>query len=297
VIDAGPEADGTVAVSAMVTAYDRAEQTLEALARIRRCRPQPAELLVHVDANAERCAAAIRTSGLADTVVLSPARIGPGGGRNRLMALARCPIVASFDDDSWPLDDDYFSRLVTLFDRHPGAAVIGASVFHRGEPRRPASEHAEWRADFVGAGCAYRRADFLLAGGYVPLATAYGMEEVDLSLRLHAAGRRVLHAECLRVEHDTDLSHHASAEITAASIANVALLAFLRYPVPWWPLGLMQYVRRLAWLVGHGRYRGVIAGVLRTPSHLWHYRRYRRRVSADAVRGFLQLRRRRQSVR
>lgn len=287
----------TVAVSAMVTAYDRTEQTLEALARIRRCRPQPAELLVHVDANAERCADAIRTSGLADTIVVSPAQVGPGGGRNRLLAIARCPLVASFDDDSWPLDDDYFSRLVSLFDRHPAAAVIGASVFHRGEPRRAATRHAEWRADFVGAGCAYRRADFLAAGGYVPLAVAYGMEEVDLSLRLHAAGRRILHSEWLRVEHDTDLSHHGRAEITAASIANVALLAFLRYPLRWWPLGLLQYASRLAWLVGHGRHRGAIAGVLRTPSHLWRHRGYRLCVPAGVVRGFLQLRRQPRPVR
>jgi len=289
------ETTAAVAVSAMVTAFDRTAQTLEALARIRRCRPQPAELLVHVDANAERCADAIRTSGLADSVVVSATRVGPGGGRNRLMALARYSIVASFDDDSWPLDDDYFSRLVTLFDRHPEAAVIGASVFHRGEPRREATAQAEWRADFVGAGCAYRRADFLSAGGYVPLATAYGMEEVDLSLRLHAAGRRILHSEWLRVEHDTDLSHHAGAEITAASIANIALLAGLRYPASLWPIGLLQAVNRVWWLMTHGRQRGVWRGLASIPGHLRGHWAQRSPLPAPAVRSFLALRRGRHS--
>jgi len=292
VSDAGlHSADGTVAVSAMVTAYDRTAQTLEALRRIRQCRPQPVELLVHVDANADQCAAAIRSSGLADTVVLNEARVGPGGGRNRLMAIARCPIVASFDDDSWPLDADFFSRLVTLFDRHPEAAVIGASVFHRGEPRRDATAHAEWRADFVGAGCAYRRADFLSAGGYVPLATAYGMEEVDLSLRLHAAGRRILHSEWLRVEHDTDLSHHASPEITAASVANIALLTYLRYPASLWPVGLVQGVNRVWWLVTHGRRRGVWQGLVSIRQHLRAHEALRSPLPAQAVRSFLALRR------
>lgn len=282
----------TVGVSAIVTAYDRVEQTLEALRRLRACRPQPAEVLVHVDANADDCAEAIRRSGLADRVLVSDVRVGPGGGRNRLMAAARHPIVASFDDDSWPIDADYFLRLVTLFGRHAGAGVIGACLFHRGEARREARDVAVPRADFVGAGCAYRRDVFLAAGGYVPLPIAYGMEEVDLSLRLHAQGWHILHSDWLRVEHDTDLSHHSAPETTAASVANVALLTFLRYPVHLWPLGLFQYVKRLWWLVGEGRHRGVLAGVLRTPRHLVRYRGHRRPLPSAAVRSYLRLRRR-----
>lgn len=285
------DARETLAVSAMMTAYDRAEQTVEALARIRRCRPQPAELLVHVDANAQACAEAIRRSGLADAVLVSETRVGPGGGRNRLMERARYPLVASFDDDSWPMDDDYFGRLVLLFDRHRDAAVIGAAIYHRGQPRRAAVEAAAWRADFVGAGCAYRRADFLAAGGYVPLATAYGMEEVDLSLRLHAMNKRILHSEWLRVEHDTDLSHHADAEITAASIANIALLTCLRYPVSLWPIGAAQLMKRVGWLFSHGRRHGVWRGMASIPRHVRSHWALRSPLPASAVRSFLALRR------
>ena len=51
---------------------------------------------------------------------------GPGGGRNRLIREAACPLVASFDDDSWPLDADYFDVVAELFAAHPEAAVISA---------------------------------------------------------------------------------------------------------------------------------------------------------------------------
>ena len=44
---------------------------------------------------------------------------GPGGGRNRLIGAATSPLIASFDDDSWPLDRDYFRLAAELFLAHP----------------------------------------------------------------------------------------------------------------------------------------------------------------------------------
>ncbi len=189
------------------------------------------------------------------------------------------------------MDVDYFLRLRTLFVSHPRAAVINAALFHRGEVRRDAVDHVERCASFVGAGCAYRREAFVATGGYVPLATAYGMEEVDLSIRLHARGERILHADNLRVEHDTDLSHHGSAEVTAASIANIALLTCLRYPVWMWPVGVLQAAKRVWWLLRNGRQRGVVRGLVSIPAHVHAHWAWRAALPAAAVRSYLALRR------
>jgi GT2 family glycosyltransferase len=278
-------------VTAIVAAFDRLAQTLEALRRIRGCSPAPAEILVHVDADRREVADAVTASGLADRVFLSPAQVGPGGGRNRLIREARHAIVASFDDDSWPMDEDYFGRLVTLFERHREAAVIGARIFERGRPREAAIDRATWVADFVGAGCAYRRDAFLATDGYVPLATAYGMEEVDLALRLHAAGHRILHSDWLRVEHDTTLAHHASAPVTAASITNIVLLTYLRYPVALWGVGALQALRRIAWLLGHRRWRGVLRGITAIPASVRRHASLRSPLPRPAVLSYLVLRR------
>jgi GT2 family glycosyltransferase len=217
----------TVAITAIVAAYQRIEQTLETLKRIKACRPQPDEITVHVDGHQIRCRDAIRQAFPQIKVITSSESIGPGGGRNRLISEARNEWVASFDDDSFPLDADYFARVAALFTKYPEAAVLSAAIYHQGESIGEAEGTPQWVADFIGCGCVYRRDAFLKTSGYVPLTIAYGMEEVDIGLRLLANGQRILKTPWLRVYHDTRLKHHANPNIVAAGIANRALLAFL----------------------------------------------------------------------
>lgn len=280
-----------IPVTAIVTAYQRVEQTLVTLRTLRLCDPAPAEILVHVDRNQLECAAAIRRAHPDIRVLVSEASVGPGGGRNLLIAAASCPIVSSFDDDSYPIDRDYFARVKELCDSFPDAAVIDAHVYHVGETIAADDKSANWVADFSGGACAYRRDHFIASGDYVPLDLAYGMEEVDLALRLHAQGRRVLRSPWLRVFHDTDRARHADPSVTAASVANLALLAFLRYPVTLWPVGALQCGRRLQWLLRNGRRRGIGRGLAGIPRLVLRYWRMRQPLPAAAVRSYLSLRR------
>ena len=278
-------------ISAIVTAFERVEQTLETLRIIQSCTPPPDEILVHVDANRRDCEQAIRKAFPAVRVFLSEEQVGPGGGRNKLVEAAKFEFVASFDDDSYPIDADYFARAAKLFDQFLDAAVICAALYHGGEAIGLDERSAQWTADFSGGACIYRRHAFLDAGGYVPLPVAYGMEEVDLALRLHSRGGRILTTRWLRVFHNTNLERHADPRVTAGSIATLALLAYLRYPVTLWVVGMGQCVNRLLWLVRHGRRRGIFKGVTMIPAHLRANHQYRLPVSTAAVRSYLALRR------
>jgi GT2 family glycosyltransferase len=278
-------------ISAIVTAYERIEQTLATLRVIRSCTPPPDEVLVHVDANRRDCEQAICKAFPDVRVLVSKDQVGPGGGRNKLVDAAKFDLVASFDDDSYPIDSDYFARAAQLFEQFPEAAVICAAIYQVGEAIGLDERSAEWTADFSGAACIYQRQAFLDAGGYVPLPVAYGMEEVDLAIRLHWRGARILTTRWLRVFHNTNLAHHADPRVTAGSIANLALLAYLRYPVTLWGIGIGQCANRLLWLLRHGRHRGILKGVTMIPAHLWSNHRYRLPVSAGAVRSYLALRR------
>ena len=274
-----------------MTAYNRIDQTLATLRVIQSCAPPPDEILVHVDANQVECESTIRNTFPDIRIIRSDTQVGPGGGRNKLLSAAQFGLVASFDDDSHPIDSDYFERASRLFDNFPDASVICATICHLGEPIALDAHTAKWTADFSGCGCLYRRQAFLDAGGYVPLPIAYGMEEVDLAIRLHSRGGKILTTSRLRVFHNTDLKHHEDPRVTAGSIANLALLAYLRYPVSLWGIGVGQCVNRLLWLLRHGRHRGILKGVTMIPAHLCANRRYRLPVSKRAVRSYLALRR------
>ena len=279
-------------ISAIVTAYERIDQTLATLRVIQSCVPKPDEILVHVDAGQVKCEQAISKEFPHVRVLRSREQVGPGGGRNKLMDAAQYDFVASFDDDSYPIDSDYFERALKLFERFPEASVICAALYHTGEPIGLDDRSAQWTADFSGGACIYRRSAFLEAGGYVPLPVAYGMEEVDLAIRLHSTGGKILRTPWLRVFHNNDLKRHSDPSVTAGSIANLALLAYLRYPVSLWVIGAGQCLNRLVWLLGHGRYRGIAKGFGMIPSHLRANQRYRLPLSSTAVRSYLTLRRR-----
>ena len=278
-------------ISAIVTAYERIEQTLATLRVIQSCVPPPDEVLVHVDANQIAVEKAIRDAFQGVRILRSDAQVGPGGGRNKLVEAAQSEFVASFDDDSYPIDSDYFARARRIFEKFPEASVICAALYHAGESIGLDERSAQWTADFSGGACIYRRKAFLEAGGYVPLPVAYGMEEVDLAIRLHAEGGKILTTPWLRVFHNTDLKRHGDPRVTAGSIANLALLAYLRYPVSLWGIGIGQCANRLLWLLRHGRTRGIVKGVTMIPGHVWENHRYRAPVSKKIVRSYLALRR------
>lgn len=271
-------------ITAIVTAFQRISQTVETIKRIWGCEPAPDEVLVHVDGNELTCANAIQGEFPEIRVILSENRIGPGGGRNKLVAAAGNDVIASFDDDSYPVDSSFFSRSLSLIEQFPQAALIGCSIHHRGE-ETPVAQLSLFRTwSFTGCGVLYRRSAFLGAGGYVALPLAYGMEEEDLSLRLLDQGRLLFYSPWLRVYHDTDLSHHCDERITAAQIANAALLAFLRYPKRYWAYGAAQVANRILWSVTHNRKKGVVTGMTQIPRLLARHRKLRRPVSGSTVR-------------
>jgi hypothetical protein len=87
------------------------------------------------------------------------------------------------------------------------------------------------------------------------------------------------------------LEHHNDARITAASIANQALLAYLRYPVALWWLGLGQCINRISWLLRHGRVDGVVQGLFRIPQLILKHQQKRQSVTYQSLISFIQLRR------
>ncbi|MGB2925467.1 MAG: glycosyltransferase [Limnothrix sp.] len=281
-------------VSVAIPTYQRQDDLLLAIEKIQECDPQPQEIIVHIDygdQTTENALKPVREKHKNIRVIQSDHRVGPGGGRNKAIAIAENEIVASFDDDSFPIDRDYFARLLEIFTTFPDVAVVGATIFHQNETVEDDQLAIYQEHSFVGCGCAYRKKIFVELQGYVELPVAYGMEEVDLSLRLYNAKWRVLVSPWLRVFHNTSLTHHTKPKITAASISNQILLTYLRYPVTLWWVGFGQTLSRVIWLIKNQRFAGIVSGITNIPSLIADNHQHRDVVKPESLKSFLHLKR------
>ena len=282
-----------VPVSVVIPTFTRQVVLAETLMSLRQCKPAPSETLVLVDHGDDQTRAALEPYFPEVVWTEAKSRLGPGGARNILLALARCPYVASFDDDSHPIDVDYFTKVFALFEAHPRAAVIAAGVIvHDGDRALPVTQTIAPVCDFVGCGAAFRKTAFLETKGYLPLERAYGAEEVDVALQVLGKGWLILEAGALRVRHKTSRNNQATPEVTSAHISNTALVGYLRYPAQLWAVVVLQVGRRFYWSLRNGRSAGALRGLAGIPANLWRHRSHRAPVRARVICAALALRRR-----
>jgi GT2 family glycosyltransferase len=281
--------EARIAISAIVPACQRVRELRETLHRIQSCRPAPAEILVHADGSDSSVLDMVRLEFPTVRLVSSDCLLGPGGSRDRLVREAFHNWIANFDDDSYPLDADYFEAVRQAVEASPDCAVFSAITLHD-QDVDPSSTCTVKRSEipvFSGCGCIYNKTWYERTRGYVPVPVAYGMEEVDLSLQLHALGAVILETPQLRVYHKDPYATPPSDNVLAYSIANIALLGYLRYPVILWPLVPLQLLSRIVWAVRRGWTAGLRQAFCIIPRHLRRYTSYRMPLPALSVLSWL----------
>jgi GT2 family glycosyltransferase len=274
-------------VTAIVPACTRVLELLRCLAAIKSCEPCPAEIIVYVDGGDQRVGDAVAERHPDVRVILGEGFIGPGGARNRLVEEATHELVANFDDDSFPDHADYFARVVHGFEVFSDMAVLSAAS----QPCEMEMPGYMQVGIFSGCGCVFSKRWFSKTTGHVPLRVAYCMEEVDLSLRLNAIGGMIVHDPGLRVCHLRNAAPSLDAESNARVLANVALMAFLRYPLVLFPLGVWNVIRRIVFLIQKGWLAGIGSGLLLIPYYFVAYRGYREPVALRSIISWFKLRR------
>lgn len=276
----------TVPVAVVIPTYGRGQRVFETLRRILSARPAPSEIWVHVDQSDGVLEKQLNREFPSVHVLTSSRRLGPGGGRHRCLEKCQAPYAASFDDDSYPVDLDFFAVAADFFSTYPDAAVVGASIWHQDQKPQVRSPRVVLRQSFTGCGCVTRLAAYRATRGYLPRPVPYGGEETDLALLLFAQGWKIYHSDELRVYHNTQLSHHTDPEITAGAVTNIGLYAYLHYPITWWTLGALQVMNMIRFYVWKGRFRGLLRGLLDIPRQCSLYRGYRRPLPAAILREY-----------
>lgn len=280
----------TAPVAVVIPTYNRGSAVVSVLEKVLACDPQPAEIWVHIDQNDGVLERHLNERFPGVHILTSAGRLGPGGGRHRCLLACGAPYAVSLDDDSWPVDADFFAAIEPLFASHPSAAIFGASIWHRAEAEIRRSRVVRRVASYVGCGHAMRVAAYRDIRGYLARPMAYAIEESDVGLQLFVRGWQVCSAEELRVYHDTDRTHHEAAEVTASTITNLALLAFLHYPAMDLGRGAAQVANRVAYCVRRGRIRGVASGVGGIVTECYRNRALRAPLRHEVLMEYLRLR-------
>ena len=262
----------TVPITVAIPCYRNEESLKTTLGHIFNCDPLPQEVLLHFDGGWEPRKDFSCNTPVPVRILCSKQNLGPGGGRDLLFKEAACDLICSFDDDSWPLDSDFFEQTCQVMGLFPDAAVMSPAVYLREKPKLPRLAEVNESGAFDGSASITRRSHYLKLPGYVPVSAAYGVEEVDLSLQAHAAGFQVLHCPWLRAWHDRPYADNQHSILPW--IRNEVLFAYLRYPFWFQPWGWLRAIRHV---VGHFSMReatDLIYSLLTSPAHCEKHRHY-----------------------
>lgn len=274
-------------ISVAIPAHRRVDKLLHTLRVVHACTPPPDEVIVHVDGGTREVHEAVALEFPAVKLMASGKLLGPGGARDTMIRGARHEWVATFDDDSFPERPDFFARVMQDAERFPDAAVLSWDTL----PETHARLGFHQIAVFSGCGSILSRRWYLRTQGFVPRVVAYGFEEVDVSLQIHALGGVIVFDPLLKTVHDHHLTGTVPDEVVADTIANVFLFPLVRYPAVLWPLGFAQALKYMWSILCGRRVRAVVMALARLPLDARELWRRRHPVSASAVLGWLNLRR------
>jgi GT2 family glycosyltransferase len=273
-----------VKLSLIIPAYQRISSLLKVLEKVHQCESPPEETLVYVDGGDPAVLSALDTWKGRVRIFSGQTLLGPGGARSFLMQEARHEWVVNLDDDAYPVEADFFLKVRQLIQQFPSVAVWSAV-----EPALDSSQQMQRVSLYAGYACVFRKEAFVKAGGYVALAFAYCMEEVDLGLRLHQAQAWMVKAPSLRICHEAE-TRAVTVDFQAKALKNIMLHFFLRYPAWLWPLAGMQLIKRLFWLLKICP-QAILPGFKGLWSYLQLWAHLRQPVSARAIFTWLKLQR------
>jgi glycosyltransferase involved in cell wall biosynthesis len=281
----------------MITTRNRCEELRRTLAKVQELQPEPNEILICADGCTDNTNEMVRSEFPHCILIANEQARGSVFSRDRLLRLANSDIVLSLDDDSYPIDSDFLSRLATAFEVRTEAAVI-TFVELRGESASSAGPAADLsKGQYVSAypncAAAMRRDVYLRSQGF-PIFFDHMYEELDFALQCYAQGHGVWYEPGLRVRHHLISARHQSVSRHHLNARNELWSVGLRCPWPWLP-GVAAYriFRQLIFAASQG-----LGWVIREPQWWvlamagWgEVAKERRPVPWRVYRGWLQLNR------
>ena len=155
----------------MITTRNRREELRRTLGKLLELQPAADEILICADGCTDKTSEMVRQDFPSCILLENDSARGSVFSRDRLLRTASGDIVLSLDDDSYPLDRDFFARLDLVFEQQAGAAVITFPEIRDGgasaDPTKLPSSPAHLVSAYPNCAAAMRRETYLRLGGYV----------------------------------------------------------------------------------------------------------------------------------
>ncbi len=199
-------------------------------------RPAPDEVLICADGCEDTTVEMVRTEFPEFRLVENTKALGSVASRDRLLRMASGDVVVSLDDDSYPLADDFFGQLPSLFEAHPEAAVVTFPELRDGSVFASESKTDKSVGHYVSAypNCAAAmRRDFYLRQPGFPAFFGHMYEEPDYALQCYAVGAAVWFNPSPVVRHHLAAAQREPVRRHHQNARNELWSVWMRCPLPW----------------------------------------------------------------
>ncbi|MEQ1747878.1 MAG: glycosyltransferase [Prosthecobacter sp.] len=231
----------------MITSRNRSDDLRRTLNRLGKMTPLADEIIVTADGCSDGTVAMIGSQFPHCSLLVNEPGQGSIYSRDQMLRMASGDLVVSLDDDSYPVDDDFFDKLNPLFAAHPEAAVITFPELRDDETFVPAFKSPQTPGHYVSAypngAAVMRRADYLKTSGF-PAFFSHAYEEPDYALQSYDHGKAVWFEPSLVIRHHLSKTNRDNLRTHHLNARNELWSVWMRCPWPWLPLVTLYRVLR-----------------------------------------------------
>ena len=252
-----------MSVAICIATHNRRDDLTRTLREIARLDPPPAEIIIAADGCTDGTPESVAREYPAARLIVHDDARGSIPSRNEMASVCTSEIFLSLDDDSYPIETDFISRVARLFTENSALAVAS---FPQRTDEFPASltqtdfGAPHFTGTYANSGAAIRRSVFHALGGY-PDFFRHAYEEPDFALRCCAAGWQVRHETGLTIRHHFTSAMRNEMRTHQRHARNELWSVMMRCPAPQlFAVALFRLLRQ----AGYARTRGV-AWLVREP--------------------------------
>lgn len=243
-------------ISVMITTRDRCANLRQTLNRLAEMNPPAHEILVTADGCTDDTVLMMRDEFGDCQLRVNQTSLGSVKSRDRMLRAATGETVLSLDDDSYPLENDFFAKLPGIFAAHPEVSVItfpelrddGSYISASKSPQSP----GHYVSAYPNGAAAMRRGDYLKTAGY-PGCFFHAYEEPDYALQVYALGKAVWFEPLLVIRHHFSLVNRNELRTHHFNARNELWSVWMRCPWPWLPfVSLFRIWRQFSYACSEG---------------------------------------------